>query len=113
MGHEPHSLDKTHEGPKGEPDENMIRQCVHEIWLEEGMAERREIEHWLRARRTSGPDFRYERRVRLSDERRGKDVRTGGRDDKRVVGEEHALIDAYCGGGKQSVADLSLRQSSA
>lgn len=57
MGNEPHGQDSTPEEPKGEPDENMIRQRAHEIWVEEGMPEGREIEHWLRARRDLGLDL--------------------------------------------------------
>jgi hypothetical protein len=60
MSQEPHAHVPSHPGhhageaPKPEPDEHAIRERAHEIWLEEGMPEGREIEHWLRARRDLG-----------------------------------------------------------
>ncbi len=63
MSQEPNAHAPSHhdhhsaEGHKPEPDEHAIRERAHEIWLQEGMPEGREIEHWMRARRDLGLDL--------------------------------------------------------
>ena len=61
MDQEPgaHETHRQHEAAAHghQPDEHAIRERAHEIWLEEGMPEGREIEHWLRARRDLGLDL--------------------------------------------------------
>ncbi len=63
MSQEPNAHEASHPGHravedhKPGPDEHAIRERAHEIWLEEGMPEGREIEHWLRAQRDLGLDL--------------------------------------------------------
>ncbi len=37
--------------PVREPNEEQVRERAHAIWMEEGMPEGREVDHWIRARR--------------------------------------------------------------